>query len=301
MRRTTSRNQRAELAGGLADRRTGVGDVDRIVAEVRQSQVAQQQAAVGVRVGAHPPVASRSMGDDLRAWASVVIEQRRRPVAEHPLLEEVEVVGVGAHAVEGHLVRPPRALDLLAIDLPRSGPALGGAQDDHRPGPVPPFGMLAVLDADLADDVQGDVERLRQLAVDVGRVVAGDRQDLVPVALEQLDQLVLRDAGEHRRIGDLVAVEVEDRQDGAVTSGIEELVGVPAGSQRAGLGFAVADDAGDEQPGVVERRPVGVRQGIPELAALVDRPRHLRRDVAGDPAGEGELAEQLAHPSLVAA
>ena len=143
-----------------------------------------------------------------------------------------------------------------------------------------------MLVTDLADDVQGDVERLRQLAVDVGWVVAGDRQDLVPVTLEQLDQLVLRDAGEHRRIGDLVAVEVEDRQDGAVTSGIDELVGVPAGSQRAGLGFTVADDAGDEQPGVVERRPVGVCQGIPELAALVDRPRHLRRHVAGDPAGK---------------
>ena len=43
-----------------------------------------------------------------------------------------------------------------------------------------------------------------------------------------------------------------------------------------------------------------MRQRVAELAALVDRARRLRRDVARDPARERELAEQLAHPVLVA-
>ena len=74
---------------------------------------------------------------------------------------------------------------------------------------------------------------------------------------------------------------------------------MPAGGERAGLGLAVADDAGDEQVRVVEHRAVGVRERVAELAALVDRARRLGRDVARDPAGERELAEQPLHALLV--
>jgi hypothetical protein len=53
---------------------------------------------------------------------------------------------------------------------------------------------------------------------------------------------------------------VEDRQHGAVGRRVEELVAVPAGGERAGLGLAVADDAGDDQVGIVERRAEGVAE-----------------------------------------
>ena len=76
---------------------------------------------------------------------------------------------------------------------------------------------------------------------------------------------------------------------------------MPARGQRAGLGLAVADDAADEQVRVVERRAVGVRQRVAQLAALVDRAGRLGRDVARDPAGERELPEQPPHALLVAA
>ena len=72
---------------------------------------------------------------------------------------------------------------------------------------------------------------------------------------------------------------------------------MPAGRQRAGLRLAVADDAHHDQVRVVERGAVRVRQRVAELAALVDRARRLRRDVAGHAAGEGELAEQLRMPA----
>ena len=69
---------------------------------------------------------------------------------------------------------------------------------------------------------------------------------------------------------------------------------MPARRERAGLGLAVADDARDEQVGVVERRPERVRERVAELAALVDRAGRLRRGVARDAARERELAEELA-------
>ena len=76
---------------------------------------------------------------------------------------------------------------------------------------------------------------------------------------------------------------------------------MPARRQRAGLGLAVADDAADEQVGVVERGAVGVRERVAELAALVDRAGRLGRDVRRDAARERELPEQLAQALLVAA
>ena len=94
---------------------------------------------------------------------------------------------------------------------------------------------------------------------------------------------------------------MEDRQHAAVAGRVEELVAVPAGGQRAGLRFAVADDAGDDQIRIVERRAVGMAQRIAEFAAFVDAARRLRRDVAGNAAGEAELLEQPLHSLCVLA
>src|SRR5215469_18319351 len=113
-------------------------------------------------------------------------------------------------------------------------------------------------------------------------------------------QLFMADPGENAGIGDLVAVEVEDRQNRPVPPRIEEFVGMPARRQRSSFRFAVADDAGNDQIGVVERRSVGVRDGIAELAAFVYRTWRLRRHVAGDATGERELGEQTLHSRFVA-
>src|SRR5215468_10125006 len=113
-------------------------------------------------------------------------------------------------------------------------------------------------------------------------------------------QLFMADPGENGGIGDLVAVEVKDGQNRPVPRWVEEFVGMPARRQRSGFRFAVADDAGNDQIAVVERRSVGVRDGIAELTALVYRTGRLRRHVAWDAAGERELGEQALHALFVA-
>ena len=67
------------------------------------------------------------------------------------------------------------------------------------------------------------------------------------VAAKQLLQFLALDAGQDCRIGDLVAVEVQDRQHRAIGGGIEKLVGMPRRRQRPGFRLAVADDAGDDR------------------------------------------------------
>src|SRR5207253_7812218 len=97
-----------------------------------------------------------------------------------------------------------------------------------------------------------------------------------------------------RGVVDLVAVEVQDRQDRAVADGIQELVGMPRGGERSRLRFAIAHRHCDQQIGIVEGGAEGVRDAVAELAAFVDGARSLGRAVAADAAGEREFFEELA-------
>jgi len=76
-----------------------------------------------------------------------------------------------------------------------------------------------------------------------------------PVAAEQLFQFLVGDASEEGRIGNLVAVEMQNRQHRAVGYWIEKLVRMPGGGQRTRLRLAIADDAGHDEIGIVEHAP----------------------------------------------
>ena len=206
------------------------------------------------------------------------------------------MLGVVREPGQRHLVRVERALDLHAVDDLGPRPALRRAQDDHRPARAAVVLAAAGALLDGGDLVEAVVQRRGHRLVHLGGVVALDVARLVPVAPQEAGEVLLGDAGEDRGVGDLVAVELQDRQHRAVRRRVQERGRVPAGRERAGLRLAVADDRADDEAGVVEGGAVGVHERVAELAALVDRAGRLGRDVARDPAGEGELAEQAAHP-----
>ena len=181
----------------------------------------------------------------------------------------------------------------------RAGPALGAAEHDHRPGRALRDAVDARRPLNLGDLRDDAVHRVRHQAVHRHRVVTLDEVRLVAEAAQHLLELHVRDAREHRRARDLVAVEVQDRQHRAVARRAQEFVGVPARRERPRLGLAVADDRRDEEPRVVERRAERVRERVAELAALVQGAGHLGRDVARDAAWERELLEQALHPDAV--
>ncbi len=283
----------------LTERRGRVGDLHGVVTEVGQGEVTQQLAAVGMRVRAHPPVARRREAGELGDQAAVGVEELLGPVAVQPPLQLRQVLGVVVDLRDRHLMGSPRALDLCAVDDARAGPALRGTKDDHGPrraGRVAVRSRLPLNPGDLGDD---GVHDGGEALMDPLGIVPGNVERLVAVAAHQLVELGLRDAREHGRLSDLVAVQVEDRQHRAVTDRIEELVRVPARRQRAGLGLPVPDDRADQQVRIVERGAEGMGEGVAEFPALVDRAGDLRRHVAGDAAGEGELAEQPAQPGGV--
>ena len=77
-------------------------------------------------------------------------------------------------------------------------------------------------------------------------------------------------------IGNLVAIQVQDRQHGAIGGRVQELVGMPGRGQRSGLRLAIADHAGDDEPGVVEHRTKGMAQRITKLTAFMYGARTFR-------------------------
>ena len=131
------------------------------------------------------------------------------------------------------------------------------------------------------------------------RLVAFHKVGRPAAAAQELLQFLMLDAGQDGRIADLVSIEVQDRQHGSVGNGIEELVGLPRGRQRACFRFAVAHNAGDDHTGIVERRPESMADRVTQFAAFVNRPRRGGRNMAGNPAGERELREQLLEPGFV--
>ncbi len=217
------------------------------------------------------------------------------------MLEELHVGGVLVHLTHRHLVGAPVVLRALAVDLLGTGPALGRAQDDHGPARTRRVAVPTRVGLDPPDLGDDRVEGARHELVHLLRFVTFDEIGRVTVASEEMIQLLVADAGQHRRVRDLVAVEVQDRQHSTVQGGVEELVGVPARGQRSGLGLAVAHHAGHDQIGVVEGGAVGVGEGVAQLAALVDGARRLRGDVARDATGERELLEQPQQAVLVLA
>src|SRR5712691_8381759 len=117
-----------------------------------------------------------------------------------------------------------------------------------------------------------------------------------PVTAEQLFQFLAGDASEQRRVCNLVSVEMQDRQHRPIGGRIEKFVRMPGRCQGSGFRLAIADHAGDDEIGIVERRPERMAERIAQLAALVDRARALWRRVAWNSSGKRKLNKELPKP-----
>ena len=102
-------------------------------------------------------------------------------------------------------------------------------------------------------------------------------------------------AGGDGGAGNFVAVEVQDGENRAVARGIQKFDALPTAFERAGFGFTIADDAGDDEFGIVEGGSEGVDERVAEFAAFVHRVGRVRAAVAGYSAWGGKRAEEEAH------
>ena len=128
------------------------------------------------------------------------------------------------------------------------------------------------------------IERGRHELVHLFADLALDEIRRVTVAAKELIQLFVADPCQHAGTGDLVAIQVQDRQHRAVCCRVQELVGVPACGQRPRFGFAVSDDAARSDPDC--RRPRHRR------ARAHNPVRRLRGSSRASPARRGSECHQ---------
>ena len=192
-----------------------------------------------------------------------------------------------------------RAFDLQPIDQFWPRPAFGRSQDNH--GPARPGCVVIIPRVGL--DLPNLFDRLFQSGghelVHLSRIAAFHKERCPAAPSEELLQLLRLDAGQQGWIADFEAVQVQNGKDRAIGHGIEKLVGLPCSRQWSRLCFSVADDAGDDQIGIVERSPERVAERISEFTAFVNRSRRGWRHMAGNSAGKRELLEQLFQPRFV--
>ena len=143
------------------------------------------------------------------------------------------------------------------------------------------------------------IQGFGQRGVDAGRIVADDEERIVPMPAKEPPHFLVALAREHRRIRDLVAVEMEHGQHGAVARGIEEADALPRPFEGTGLRLPVADHRHHHQIRVVERGAERVREHVPELAAFMDGTRHRWTHMARYAVRGGELPEEQLHPLAV--
>ena len=189
-------------------------------------------------------------------------------------------------------MRAESALDRLPIELLHAGPAFQRTQDDHRPARLRDRLSVARRRLDASDVLQraihGGSHRIAQPP-------AFHEMRRPSVAGEKRAQFLVVHRTEDRGIGNLVAVDMQDRQHRAALRGIEKFRAMPCRRRRPGLRLAIADDARDEQAGIVKGRAESRRQRVTEFAAFVNRPRQAGIKVVRKTARPRKRADELFH------
>src|SRR5437773_2617603 len=176
--------------------------------------------------------------------------------------------GLRRETGERDLMCAKRPFDRFTIDGLRSGPPLRRAENDHRPPRARANALGTCFGLYLPNFGDHGVERSGHREMRRSRLVALNEMRDIAVAAKQVLELLPRDPSEYGGTGNLVTVEMQDREHHTIQNRIEKFVRVPAGRQRPGFGFPITDDARDHQLRIVERGTVRVCERITELASL---------------------------------
>ena len=119
------------------------------------------------------------------------------------------------------------ALNRLAFHFLRPRPALRRTQHNHRPARTCRITRFTSVLLDRLDLFDAGIHRLGHQPVHRHRIAAFDEVRLPAVALHQIFQLLVRDAGKDSRVRDLISIEMKNRKNSSIRNRIQELVAVP--------------------------------------------------------------------------
>jgi hypothetical protein len=124
------------------------------------------------------------------------------------------------------------------------------------------------------------------------RIISVDKVNVITVSFEELLDILISVPAQHGGPGNLVAIQVEDRQHDAVVDRVQKLDALPRAFERSRLRLAITDYCDGDEVRIIEYGAKGVRENVAEFAALVNRPGSLDAGVAWDASRSRELAEE---------
>src|SRR5580704_4364168 len=134
------------------------------------------------------------------------------------------MVGMGREIRDGDLMRPPCALNGLSVHEFRTRPTLGTAENNHWPlGHAGGFAgaRVSLNGTNVAADL---IECTRHELVHDFGLVAFDEIGFVAVAGKEFGEFRVFHSTRNCRVGNFVAVQMQNWEHGAIARGIEEFV-----------------------------------------------------------------------------
>ena len=130
------------------------------------------------------------------------------------------MVGAISHIAERHLVRAPGAFDRFTVHGFRTRPSFGRTQHQHGPARPGQYAVNARSVLDTVNRLDRDPQSLRHGLMHGLRICALHKIRLITVTDQQAGQFFVTDARQNSRVGDLVAIEMQNWQHRAVLRGI---------------------------------------------------------------------------------
>lgn len=146
----------------------------------------------------------RRKGLELRDKFAILSEELFGLVRSHPVLEELEVFRIGSNVGKGDLVGTPIAFEVVARDVSRSSPTLGGSENYHRPTRTESLARvssLLLVGLDLKDSL---FESSSHSLVHRGKVRAFDKVGLPAIADKESFNLFVGDTSKDGGVVDLI-------------------------------------------------------------------------------------------------
>src|SRR5579883_298024 len=137
--------------------------------------------------------------------------------------------------------------------------------------------------------IQGAIKRGIQ-------VIALNELDVVAITGKKGQQFVVAHGAINSGIGDFVAIDVYDGQNGAGFGGVEEFVAMPGSGGRACLCLAIPYDAGDNEVWIIHRCAERGGEGVAKFSPFMDGAGDAGIEMAGETAGPGKTTHELFKP-----
>src|SRR4029453_5688635 len=156
-----------------------------------------------VWIGAHATVALRRQFREFGFQLPGLVEKVLWLITLHPFFEDLYVRRLFVHLTHRHLVASPVVLGPFAVNLLRAGPSFGRTENDHRPERSFHGAGTAGVSLNSVNIFKDVFEGGSHQLVHLLRITSLDKVRRVAIAAEKLIQLLMTDAGQHTRVGDL--------------------------------------------------------------------------------------------------